>query len=92
MVLSFIGASGGTETVPRMMHIACDGAWEKDAMLAKILFAWCLVATTVFFSRCRPGDRFESSAALDCAAGDAVLAYDVASGSDHLVAHCYSRG
>jgi cbb3-type cytochrome oxidase subunit 3 len=54
MVLSFIGASGGTETVPRMMHIACDGAWEKDAMLAKILFAWCLVAMTVFFHAAAP--------------------------------------
>ena len=40
----------------------------------------------------RVRDHVESSVALDWAAGDAVLAGNVASGSDHWVAHCSSLG
>jgi hypothetical protein len=43
-------------------------------------------------SRRRVRDHVESSVALDWAAGDAVLAGNVASGSDHWVAHCSSLG
>ena len=43
-------------------------------------------------SRCRARDHAESSVAADSAAGDAVLAGNVASGSDHLVAYCHSLG
>ena len=41
-------------------------------------------------SRRRLSDRIKSRVALDCAPGDAVLAYDVASSSNHLVAHSHS--
>jgi hypothetical protein len=43
-------------------------------------------------SRRRARDHVESSVALDWAAGDAVLAGNVASGSDNLVAHYNSFG
>ena len=57
------------------------------AMLTKILFAWCLVATTVIFHTAAPDGRTESSVAPGYAAGDALLARNMAIGSDHLVAH-----
>jgi hypothetical protein len=42
--------------------------------------------------RHRPRDRIESCVAFDRAAGDAILAGNLVSGSDHLVAHCNSLG
>ena len=44
------------------------------------------------FPRRRPSDHVEPSVALDRPAGDPVLAYDLAGGLDHLVAHCHSSG